>query len=112
MDIEQLQEMMEERGWLTPEMRAPLPHMFMMEMLELNEQLLQLELMPNAKVASRFEEKVEGYLMRLGEEGAPYVERFVELGKDEVTELRENYYKQKYLLRIRERLLHLRPAHR
>lgn len=103
-EIELVQDVLESKGMLAPEMREPLPHLFMMEMLELNEQLLQLELAPSPKVAEKFMQKVEGYQDRLVEEIQPLLGRMEELGDVEFRELLAFHYKQKYLLRILERL--------
>lgn len=102
-EIEEVRQMLDHREMLKPGERQPLPHMFMMEMLGLNEQLLQLELEPSGRATEKFRRQVTGWQERLVEEIRPLLEA-EELTPGQWEELKEFYYKQKYLLRILERL--------
>lgn len=91
---------------LKPEERRPLPHLFMMEMLEVNEHLMQLELAPEAGAIAKFKERLEGLEQRLCSDIQPLIDLYQEEQTtwDEDEQLQEFYYKRKYILRIIERL--------
>lgn len=102
-EIEEVRMMLDRLEMLKPEERQPLPHMFMMEMLGLNEQLLQLEMEPSDRATEKFRQQVRGWQERLVEEIRPLLAA-EDLTPEQWEELKEFYYKQKYLLRILERL--------
>lgn len=105
-EIAMVEAMLDRRELLAAEERQPLPHLFMMEMLTLNEHLVQLELNPTAGGIAKFRRQVTG----MQEELAAGIRSLVENGHEETMtaleweQLKEFHYKQKYLLRILQRL--------
>lgn len=91
---------------LKPQERRPLPHLFMMEMLEVNEHLMQLELAPEAVAIAKFKERLEGLEQLLCSDIQPLIDLYMEEQTtwDEDEQLQEFYYKRKYILRILDRL--------
>jgi molecular chaperone HscB len=90
---------LELEGVVRPGEKMQLPHMFMMEMMPLSEQLFALEAAPEAEVL-RFRRQMEKLLARMWEEAEPAGERT----PAKLEELKELYFKQKYLLRMLERI--------
>lgn len=90
---------LELKGVLLPGEKMQLPHMFMMEMMPLSEQLFALEAAPEAAV-QRFRQQMEKLEARMWAEVQPVGE----LGPEKLQELKEFHFKRKYLLRIMERL--------
>ena len=93
---------------LLEEGKQELPPDFLMEVMELNEQLMELEFEPDTVVAARVEAEVNALSNTLeagiepvltGYEGLPIDARLPAL-----TQVRTYYLKKRYLLRIRESL--------
>ncbi|MGX5816631.1 iron-sulfur cluster co-chaperone HscB C-terminal domain-containing protein [Chitinophaga lutea] len=87
------------KGAMRPGEKLPLPHMFQMEMMALNERLFALEAAPLAEV-QQFRTQLAKLEERLWAELPPEAE----LTEGFLAELKEYHAKQKYLLRIQERL--------
>ncbi|WP_158618118.1 iron-sulfur cluster co-chaperone HscB C-terminal domain-containing protein [Chitinophaga lutea] len=90
---------LELKGVLRPGEKMQLPHMFMMEMMPLGEQLFALEAAPEGEVL-KFRRQMEKLLARMWAE----VEPIGELTPEKLQELKELHFKQKYLLRMLERI--------
>lgn len=90
---------LELKGILRPGEKMQLPHMFMMEMMPLSERLFALEAAPEGEVR-KFRQQMERMQARLWAEVRP----IGELTPAKLEELKELHFKQKYLLRILERL--------
>ncbi len=94
------------KGILEPGENFPLPELFKMEMLALTERLLELEMAASAEERAQFEKQVHELMGRqfleVSEDIQAYARGKASLGQ--VTLLKEYYVKQKYCLRIMERL--------
>lgn len=83
-----------------------LPQDFLMEMMEVNEALMELELEPDQSVLENAERQVSAIEADLNAELQGYTKAFDEQNSDEkeslLLKIKDIYYRQKYLLRIRE----------
>ena len=93
---------------LLEEGKQEIPSDFLMEVMELNEQLMELEFEPDPEVAQRVENEVNALSDTLdagiepvlaGYEGLP-----VDVRPQALQQIRTYYLKRRYLLRIRESL--------
>jgi len=103
---QRMQYILEQKGLLADEGNPQLPQTFLMEMMDINEQLMELEFDFDATVHKQLLsdlEVLEGSLLK----AVSGVLEHWEDGKSDVSELesvKEYYYKKRYLLRIRENL--------
>lgn len=83
-----------------------LPQEFLMEMMEVNEQLMELEFAPDAEALSKVKTEVEAKEAELNGEMNQLAEEFeqAEDKKAVLAAVKEVYLKNKYLLRIKESL--------
>lgn len=85
-----------------------IPADFLMEMMDINEQIMELELDPDPELAERLRLQSEAILAGLENEVRPHLERYPEVPPEEQEKIRQQarsyYLKKKYLLRIRESL--------
>lgn len=103
---ELLQYVLELKGVLSEGDKYPLPQLFLMEMMDINEKLMELEYDPDEEAIAALSVDVTDMEEELYSEVAGIVAGF---GSGEVPEgkmdrLKEYYYKRKYLLRIKEKL--------
>jgi molecular chaperone HscB len=85
-----------------------IPPDFLMEMMEINEQIMELEFDPDPAVVERLRRQSEALLAGLDHEVRPHLARYPEAPPAEQEQIRQQakgyYLKKKYLLRIRESL--------
>ena len=85
-----------------------LPQEFLMEMMEVNEALMELEFEPDQKVLDETTEKVHNTETTLASQLSDLFMAFDQAGKEQkenlLLKIKDIYYRQKYLLRIRESL--------
>ncbi|WP_343307846.1 iron-sulfur cluster co-chaperone HscB C-terminal domain-containing protein [Chitinophaga niabensis] len=86
--------------------RQPLPQLFLMEMLVVNEKLMQLELAPDAAAIAKLREQLNGLEQQLCSRIQPVIDMYLagNATVGDVVQLKEFYVSRKYLLRIIERL--------
>ncbi len=86
--------------------KVNLPPMFLMEMMEVNEALMELQLEPDTAKLAEISKKVELIEESLFESVASILENYVEGVSDEedLKKVKDYYFKRRYLLRIRESL--------
>jgi molecular chaperone HscB len=93
---------------LLEEGKNEIPSDFLMEMMEINEELMELEFDFDAEKFHQISEQSIGILAKLDNDILPVLQRYPELHgvtKDEALEQVKTYYlKKKYLLRIKETL--------
>ena len=93
---------------LLEEGKNEIPSEFLMEMMELNEELMELEFDFDAAKFHQIGEQTSGITAQLDADILPVLQRYPELHgvtKEEALELVKTYYlKKKYLLRIKETL--------
>jgi hypothetical protein len=86
--------------------RQPLPQLFLMEMLVVNEKLMQFELAPDAVAIAKLREQLNGLEQQLCSRIQPVIDMYLagNATVGDVVQLKEFYVSRKYLLRIIERL--------
>ncbi|WP_260625672.1 Fe-S protein assembly co-chaperone HscB [Hymenobacter sediminicola] len=96
------------RHGLLEEGKQEIPADFLMEVMELNEQLMELEFDPDPAVAARVENEVNILTAELEKGIEPVLSGYEYLEEDARTpalqQIRTYYLKKRYLLRIRESL--------
>ena len=85
-------------GMIQEEEKYPLPNDFLMEMMEFNEEMEEMDPSEARQKVEQTEGKLNGSIQRFLE---PNKTDFLE---EELKELREHYFKKKYLQRILDRL--------
>jgi len=85
-----------------------LPQSFLMEMMEMNEQLMELEFDFNANIVEKVNSELEAKQEELMKLITPFADDLSTLNEEErnieLKKLKDYYLKRKYLLRIKERL--------
>ncbi|WP_347160164.1 Fe-S protein assembly co-chaperone HscB [Pontibacter chitinilyticus] len=103
-----MQYILKEHGLLEEGGKNELPSEFLMEMMELNEELMELEFDFDAAKLHEVGEQSNGLVAQLDNDILPVLQRYPELHgitKEEALQLVKTYYlKKKYLLRIQETL--------
>jgi molecular chaperone HscB len=96
------------RHGLLEEGKQELPRDFLLEVMELNEQLMELEFEPDPAVATRIESEVNNLSNTLEASIEPVLTGYEGLPADArapaLVQVRTYYLKKRYLLRIRESL--------
>lgn len=87
--------------------KAQIPQDFLMEMMDLNENLMELEMEPDKEKKENLTKEVEKIEADLYSEIEPFIENYVyeTITDDVLKKLVDYYMKQKYLLRIKQNLL-------
>jgi molecular chaperone HscB len=87
----------------------PLPQAFLMEMMDVNEQLMELQFDYDAAAHQQIEKEINGQAKALLDEVMPKLEAYVDADATEVVlEPIKNYYLQnRYLIRLKENLAKL-----
>ncbi len=97
--------LLKEKGVIVTDEKYKLPPMFLGEMMEINEALMELQFEPDAKNKEKIIAQVENEVNKLYKTVASFFEA-EELVLDEASsaQLKDYYYKKKYLDRIKEKL--------
>ncbi|GAB2953858.1 co-chaperone HscB [Hymenobacter coalescens] len=97
-----------QRHGLLEEGKQELPADFLMEVMELNEQLMELEFEPDPEVAARVTAEVDRLEHGLETDSRPVLAGYAALPEEQrpaaLQQVRTYYLKRRYLLRIRESL--------
>ena len=102
---ELLQYVLELKGLLGDHDKHALPQLFLMEMMDINEKLMELEYDPDEEAIAALHLDVTAMEQELYSEVAGLIAGFEEgLPATAMDKLKEYYYKRKYLLRIKEKL--------
>jgi molecular chaperone HscB len=103
-----MQYILKEHGLLEEGGKNELPGEFLMEMMEINEELMELEFDFDAAKFHQISEQTIGIVAQLDNDILPVLQRYPELHgitRDEaLDEVKTYYLKKKYLLRIQETL--------
>lgn len=95
------------KGLLLPDEKYQLPTSFLMEVMDLNEQLSDWENQgKDAELGQSLQQSVHEFIKQLQDAIAPTMQ-LIDSGQEEVSlflKLKEFYFKHKYLLRIKERM--------
>ncbi|WP_400191721.1 Fe-S protein assembly co-chaperone HscB [Hymenobacter sp. B81] len=107
-DFDQRLQYILQRHGLLEEGKQELPADFLMEVMDLNEQLMELEFEPDPAVAARVTAEVNRLDAELEAAARPVLESYAEQPADQrlgaLQRVRTYYLKRRYLLRIRESL--------
>ncbi len=92
---------------LPEEGKAHIPQEFLMEMMDLNEELMEIELEPEIEKVKRITSQVKEIEEKLYHEIENIIHNYgnESLNKDSLDKLIDFYMKKKYLLRIKQNLL-------
>lgn len=103
---ELLRYVLEQKGLLTADEKYELPEIFLMEMMEINEKMMELEFDPDEEAIAALYIQVKEMEQELYSRVQPLIAVFGEgAGEEEMMEkLKELYFRQKYLLKIQEKL--------
>ncbi|MDO6390380.1 Fe-S protein assembly co-chaperone HscB [Pontibacter sp. BT731] len=103
-----MQYILKEHGLLEEGGKNEIPGDFLMEMMEINEELMELEFDFDAAKLHEIGEKSTGTMAQLGNDVLPVLQRYPELHgvikEEALQEVKTYYLKKKYLLRIQETL--------
>ena len=103
-----MQYILKEHGILEEGGKNDLPGAFLMEMMEINEELMELEFDFDAAKLHEIGEKSIGIVAQLDNDILPVLQRYPELHgvtkEEALAEVKTYYLKKKYLLRIQETL--------
>lgn len=99
-----IQYVLKEKGLLTEEEKYELPPAFLMEMLELNEQLMDAKLEGDEVLMTAIHQQIKNGETEIYEPVKNIIEHYQEgvTSKEELLQVKEYYYKKKYLTRILE----------
>lgn len=94
---------LELKGLLTEEEKYPLHPSFLMEVMELNEQLMELEMEPNAALLSQTEAQTQQLIDDNYQLVAAILDNYQEAvtTEKELLQVKEYYYRKKYLERLK-----------
>ncbi|MCO4294204.1 Fe-S protein assembly co-chaperone HscB [Solitalea sp. MAHUQ-68] len=106
--VKRLEYVLELNGLIIEGEKNQLPQAFLMEMMDINEQLMELEFDEDEQRLTEINEQVSGLENNLTTELDKLTEGFdahsEEQQKNILLKIKDNYYKSKYLLRIKEKL--------
>lgn len=96
---------LKEKGVILEEEKYQLSPVFLGEMMELNETLMELEFEPNVNTTNKLKEEVQKLEKAIMTEVEGYfLDESLEIGEEDAVKLKDYYYKKKYLERIKEKL--------
>ena len=86
--------------------RYELPPSFLMDMMGINEELMELKMKPDQKKISDFGKRISGLQDELHEEVKSVIENYDDskASDNDLKRIKDYYYKKKYLLRIKQSL--------
>ena len=103
-----LQYILDTHGLLDETKKNQLPNSFLMEMMDINEQIMELEMDPETAGVKQIKVDSDLILATLEKEVEPLMQAYPTLAENEKTDALEKikiyYLKKKYLLRIQESL--------
>ncbi len=97
-----IQYLLKEKGLLIEEEKYELPPAFLMEMLELNEQLMDAKMEGDEVLMTAFHQQIKNTETEIYEPVKNIIEHYKEgvTTEEELLQVKEYYYKKKYLSRI------------
>ncbi|WP_207425623.1 Fe-S protein assembly co-chaperone HscB [Pedobacter sp. SYSU D00535] len=104
-----LEYILQSHGLVTEGEKYQLPQSFLIEVMDVNETLMELEFDPDPAALAKCEQQIAAIEEELSTTLKGYTEGYDIAGNNEEKEvlllkIKDLYYRQKYLLRIRERL--------
>lgn len=101
-DDKRLKYFLELNGALAEEGKNQVPQDFLMEIMEINENLMELEFDDDPELSKKTAQMVADLEHQLQAQAKPLIENYQ--AGDELDQLRDFYLKQRYLLRIKEKI--------
>ncbi len=106
--LKRMEYVLQLKGVMAEEEQYQLPQDFLMEMMEVNEALMEMEFESDPINLERITAQVDDMERGLSDELEQYTQRFDSLNTEEeqnlLLKIKDIWYRQKYLLRIRESL--------
>ncbi len=98
------------KGLLHDEEKYELAGDFLMEVMDINEELMELEMDPNPEKVSEVESMTKTLLNKSYEDVAPVIEHYQEgvTTEKELLQVKEYYYRKKYMQRILDKINQIR----
>ena len=93
-----LNDVLEEEG------KNTVPQDFLMEMMEVNEQLMELEFDFNVETKKSLTQQIESISQQIYQEVEPHLKAYPTEKGNPLSQIKDYYFKKKYLLRIEENL--------
>ncbi len=99
-------------GLIEEEGKANLPQMFLMEMMDVNEEIMELQMDPNPTQQEEILKDIQSIDDQLISSIIPMTDAydFDDPNMDQLSLIKEYYFKHKYLLRLRENLNKFAPS--
>lgn len=100
------------KGVLEVEGKNQIPQSFLMEMMEINEQLMELEFDFNMENFLAVQKQLENFELELWTKIQPTIDLFEDKPEQEeaLVTVKDYYFKKRYLIRIKENLLKMQNA--
>ncbi len=94
------------KGLLEEEEKYELPPDFLMEMLEINEKLMDAQMDGDPELSKKVQSEIDNFQSEIYEPVKEIVENYKDgsVTKEELLQVKEYYYKKKYLQRVRMQL--------
>lgn len=101
-----MQYILQEKGIIEPEGKFNLPPDFLMEMMDLNEEAMQLKMEPDPARVGQLQQRLQQQDSALYEAIKPLLQGYTEQSAtpDVYASIREFYYKRRYILRLQEQI--------
>ncbi|HMZ88847.1 MAG TPA: Fe-S protein assembly co-chaperone HscB [Chitinophagales bacterium] len=101
-----MQYILQEKGIIEPEGKFNLPPDFLMEMMDLNEEAMQLKMQPDSGRVGQLQQRLQQQDTTLLEAIKPLLEHYnvQSATSDEYASIKEFYYKRRYILRLKEQI--------
>lgn len=98
------------KGLLQEEEKFELDPQFLMEVMDINEELMELEMDENQEQLMNVEQKANRLLLKIYEDVAPVVESYQEgvTTEEELLQVKDFYFQKKYLQRILDKIRGIR----
>jgi molecular chaperone HscB len=98
------------KGLVEDEEKYGLKPAFLMEVMDINEQLMELEMVPDVTGLEKTEKEAKQLLNKIYEDVAVVMESYKEgiTSQEELLQVKDYYFKKKYLKRILDKILQMR----
>ncbi len=97
-------------GLLQEEEKFELDPQFLMEVMDINEELMELEMDENQEQLMNVEQKANRLMLKIYEDAAPVMDAYQEgvTTEEELLQVKDFYFQQKYLQRILDKIRGIR----
>ena len=107
---ETIRYVLELKGLLTEEEKYELDPQFLMEVMDINEELMELEMDESQEQLMNVEQKANRLMLKIYEDVASVIESFKDgtTTEEQLLQVKDYYYQKKYLQRILDRIKGIR----